>query len=253
MTLSFVDAAALQEGWDRQQEGYMPDREHRFAAMLDAVAATAADGGPVRLLDLAGGTGSITLRALRRFAAVDATVLDLDPALLAIAEGSLAGRAAIVAADLSRPEWAAALPAGEFDAVLTATALHWLPGERIEGLYAEIRDLLRPGGVFVNADHMPDEGLPTLTKNLLATEEATRNARYAAGAALSWSQWWAHVATVPELGPLVARRHEIYPSGHASEYTPPVAWHLEALRSAGYAEAGVLWRGGPDAAVVGVR
>ncbi|WP_433063814.1 class I SAM-dependent methyltransferase [Dactylosporangium sp. CS-033363] len=252
MTLSIVDAAALQESWDRQQEAYMPDREHRFTAMLDAVAATAGPG-PVRLLDLAGGTGSITLRALRRFPFVEAVVLDLDPALLAIAEGSLAGRAAVVSADLSGPGWTAALPSREFDAVLTSTALHWLPAERVRRLYGEIRDLLRPGGVFVNADHMPDGNLPTLTKNLLAAEEATRNARYAAGAALSWSRWWEHVATVPELADPVARRHEIYPSGHAAEHTPPVAWHLEALRAAGYAEAGILWRGGPDAAVAGVR
>jgi len=28
-----------QESWSRQQEAFMPDREERFAAMLDAVAA----------------------------------------------------------------------------------------------------------------------------------------------------------------------------------------------------------------------
>jgi trans-aconitate methyltransferase len=250
--LSIVDAAALQESWDRQQESYLPDREHRFAAMLDAVAAVA-DAGPVRLLDLAGGTGSITLRALRRFPGAEATVLDLDPALLAIAGAALAGRAAVVSADLARPGWSATLPAGGFDAVLTATALHWLPEARIRALYGEIRDLLRPGGVFVNADHMPDDGLPTLTKDLQAAAEAHREARYAAGAALSWSQWWQHVAAVPGLAALVARRNELFPGGHAAEYNPPVSWHLDALRGAGYTEAGLLWRGGADAAVAGVR
>ncbi|GAA3294791.1 class I SAM-dependent methyltransferase [Dactylosporangium vinaceum] len=250
--LTAVDAAALQESWDRQQESYMPDREQRFAAMLDAVAATAG-AGTVRLLDLAGGTGSITLRALRRFPDLVATVVDLDPALLAIADGSLAGRAAIVTADLSRPGWQAELPLGEYDAVLTATALHWLPGERISVLYDEIRGLLRPGGIFVNVDHIPDEGLPTLTKQLVAAGETVRSARYTAGATLSWSQWWERLAAIPALAPLVARRHEIYPSGHAAEYTPAADWHLDALRAAGYTEVGVLWRGGPDAAVVGVR
>ncbi|MER7283069.1 class I SAM-dependent methyltransferase [Dactylosporangium sp. NPDC000244] len=250
--LSAMHAAALQESWDRQQEAYLPDREHRFAAMLDTVAAVTANA-PVRLLDLAGGTGSITLRALRRFPGAAATVLDLDPALLAIARSSLAGRATVVEADLARPDWTAGLPAGGFDAVLTATALHWLPAERIAAVYGEIRGLLRPGGVFVNADHMPDDGLPALTKDLLAAGETRRDARVAAGAALSWTQWWQHVATMPALTELVARRHEIYPSGHAAEFTPTVAWHLEALRAAGYAEAGVVWRGGPDAAVAGVR
>jgi trans-aconitate methyltransferase len=241
-----------QDSWDRQQEAYLPDREHRIAVMLDAVAAVTDRPSP-RLLDLAGGTGSITLRALARFPDTDATVLDLDPVLLAIAEASLAGRARIVTADLNQPDWAAALPHHRYDAVLTATALHWLPGGRVAALYREIRDLLRPGGVFINADHIPDDGLPTLTKQLLAAADTRRAARYTAGTALSWQDWWQHLAAVPELAPLIARRAEIYPTGHSAEHTPPASWHLDALRAAGYTETGVLWRAGPDAAVIGVR
>ncbi|MFD0788195.1 class I SAM-dependent methyltransferase, partial [Micromonospora azadirachtae] len=82
------DAPAWQESWDRQQEAYLPDREHRFTAMLDAVDAVT-DGVPPRVLDLAGGTGTISLRTLARFPDAEVTVLDLDPALLAIAEASL--------------------------------------------------------------------------------------------------------------------------------------------------------------------
>src|SRR5512142_679872 len=65
--------AAWQESWDRQQQGYLPDREQRIAAMLDTVAA-ATDHEQVRLLDLAGGTGTISLRALRRFPDAQATL-----------------------------------------------------------------------------------------------------------------------------------------------------------------------------------
>ncbi|GAA2615425.1 class I SAM-dependent methyltransferase [Dactylosporangium fulvum] len=247
-----ADPAAWQESWDRQQEAYLPDREHRLAALLDAVTAVTGNGSP-RLLDLAGGTGSISLRALRRFPGAEVTLVDLDPVLLAIAEATLGDRVTVVTADLRRPDWVTALPHRDFDAVLTATALHWLPGERTAVLYGEIRDLLRPGGLFANADHMVDEGLPTLTKQLLAAAETRRDARYAAGAVMSWTDWWSHLAAVPELAPLVARRNEIYAGGHAAEHLPPVSWHLEALRAAGYAEAGVLWRGGADAAVAGVR
>ncbi|MEV4202320.1 class I SAM-dependent methyltransferase [Micromonospora globbae] len=252
MSPYITDASAWQESWDRQQEAYLPDREHRFAAMLDAVDATT-DGAPPRLLDLAGGTGTISLRTLARFPGADVTLLDLDPALLAIAEASLAGRATVVTADLGRPDWVAGLPHREYDAVLTATALHWLPADRLARLYAEIRDVLRPGGILVNADHMPDDALPGLTKRLAARAEARRTARYAAGAALSWSQWWERAAADPALAPLVERRHAIYPSGHSPEWTPPASWHLTALTDAGYTEVGTLWRGGADAAVVAVR
>ncbi|HWG99896.1 MAG TPA: class I SAM-dependent methyltransferase [Pilimelia sp.] len=253
MTPYFAGAAAAwQESWDRQQEAYLPDREQRIAVMLDTVAAVAETDRP-RLLDLAGGTGSISLRALARFPAAEVTLLDQDPVLLALAEATLADRAVIVTADLNRPDWAAGLPHRGYDAVLAATALHWLAPERLTALYGEIRDVLRPGGVFVNADRMPDDGLPALTERLTAAARARREARYAAGAALSWSDWWARVAADPALAPLVRRRREVYPDDHSAEWTPPAAWHLGALRAAGYAEAGTVWRGGADAAVAGVR
>jgi trans-aconitate methyltransferase len=247
-----IDAAAWQESWDRQQEAYLPDREHRLAALLDAVDAVA-DGAPPRLLDLACGTGSISLRALRRFPDADVTLLDLDPVLLAIARASLTGRAAIVTADLGDPRWREALPHQAYDGVLTATALHWLQAERVGEVYAELRSVLRPGGVFVNVDHMPDDGLPTLTKRLLGRAEERRQARHAAGVVLSWRDWWAHVAADPVLGPLVDERTKVFEHANKVEWHPPVAWHLDALRAAGFAEVGVVWRGGADAAVAGVR
>ncbi len=253
MTAYLSDPEAWQESWDRQQEAYLPDREHRLATMLDAVDA-ATDGAAPRLLDLAGGTGTITLRALARFPDAQATVLDQDPVLLAIATAALRDRARIVTADLNRPEWTGGLPHTDYDAVLTATALHWLTADRITELYAEIRAVLRPGGVFVSADEMPDDDLPGFTKRLAARADARRSARWTAGAALSWSDWWAHVGAHDFFRPLMAERERIYPAAtHSAEWLPPASWHMAALRRAGFSEAGVLWRGGTDAAVVGIR
>jgi hypothetical protein len=80
-----------------------------------------------------------------------------------------------------------------------------------------------------------------------------REARYAAGAATSWGDWWRIAAADEFLAPRAVERDRIYPSSdHNHEWTPPARWHVEALRAAGYAEAGVLWRGGTDAAVVGL-
>jgi SAM-dependent methyltransferase len=245
-------ADAWQESWDRQQEGYLPDREHRIAAMLDAVEAVTPDGRP-RILDLAGGTGTISLRTLARFPQAQVTVVDQDPVLLALAGASLDGRATIVSADLSRPSWLDALPHRDFDAVLTATALHWLTPERLTVLYGEIRQVLRVGGLFANADQMPDEGLPGLTKQLFSREDVRRKARHATGAALSWRDWWTRVAADPQLVSLHAERQKIYPAEHGSaEWLPPAGWHLAALRAAGFTETGLLWRGGTDATVTAV-
>jgi trans-aconitate methyltransferase len=253
MTHYLADAAdAWQESWDRQQEAYLPDREHRITAMLDAVEAVAVDGRP-KVLDLAGGTGTIALRTLARFPDARVTVVDQDPVLLALAGASLDGRAGIIAADLGSPSWTEALPHRAYDAVLTATALHWLDPDRLAVLYGEIRGVLRAGGVFANADHMPDEGLPELTKRLIGRADARREARYATGAALSWRDWWTRVAADPRLAPLHAEREKIYPAAHGSaEWTPSAEWHLAALRTAGFTEAGLLWRGGADATVTAV-
>ncbi|EEP70064.1 methyltransferase [Micromonospora sp. ATCC 39149] len=137
-------AAAWQESWDRQQEAYLPDREERFAAMLDAVDALV-DGDSPRLLDLAGGTGTISLRALARFPRARITLVDLDPALLALARASLLDRATVLCADLSHPGWHDRLPHRDYDAVLTATALHWLPAERLADLYGRTTGAAAPG------------------------------------------------------------------------------------------------------------
>ena len=253
-----LDAAAWQESWDRQQEAYLPDREQRIAAVLDTVEAVAESPEP-RLLDLAGGTGSITLRALARFPRLRATLVDLDPVLLTIAEATLRertvdrSRTAVVAADLNEPRWVDLLPHRPYDAVVTATALHWFPPERLTVLYGEIRDVLRPGGVFVNADHLPDDALPVLTERLVARAGRRQEARFAAGAALSWRAWWERAATDPVLAPLVEKRAQIYPTGHSAEWNPPASWHIQALRAAGFREAGLIWRGGTDAAIAALR
>jgi len=272
------DWEAWQQQWDAQQESYLPDREQRFAAMLDALEAigTATDGGPTdrptaapghsgyapRILDLAGGTGSITRRVLARFPQATAVVLDIDAALLRIARGTFEGdpRVQVVAVNLALEDWVTALEkelgrpaAGAFDAVLTATALHWLQPEQVAAVYAQARTLLRPGGLCVNADHMPDPGLASLTDGLARVEQAVRVRRQDAGTP-DWQGWWDLLRVDPVLAGPTAERDAFYAERSGNQHSEsllPSTWHLEALRAGGYAETGLIWRGLLDAAVVG--
>lgn len=248
---ALTDWQAWQDSWDRQQEWYLPDREERFRVMLDMVEALA--GTAPRILDLACGTGSITDRLFKRFPESTSTGVDLDPALLTIARGHFAGdaRATFVTADLKDPDWRAALPHASYDAILTATALHWLPSEDLAVLYGQLAPLVRPGGVFMNADHMPDPATPRLN----AAERAHRHAgmdRAKAAGALDWREWWALAASDPVLAEPTRERFEIY-GEHADGDTPPEAWHAAALRAAGFAEARTVWRSPSDALVLAVK
>ncbi|GAA1916174.1 class I SAM-dependent methyltransferase [Streptantibioticus ferralitis] len=247
-----ADWQAWQESWDRQQEWYLPDREERFRVMLDLVEAVAGPS-PV-VLDLACGTGSISDRLLKRFPEARSTALDLDPALLTIARGHFADepRIQFVTADLRDPEWTRKLPHREFDAVLTATALHWLQTEPLAWLYGEIAGVLRDGGIFMNADHMPDPATPRIN----AAEHALRHARMgrerSAGAVPDWREWWQLAAADEQLAAAVARRYEIF-GDHADGEPHPVEWHAQTLRDVGFSEARAVWRSVPDAVVLGLK
>jgi len=245
------DWNAWQESWDRQQEWYLPDREERFRVMLDMVEALV--GPEPRVLDLACGTGSITARLFERFPRAVSTGVDLDPALLAIAEGTFAAdeRVSLVTAHLKDPEWPARLPYDSYDAVLTATALHWLHAEPLAVLYGQIAGLVRDGGVFMNADHMIDEATPRIN----AADRAQRHARMEAAkvaGVLDWASWWQLAAQDPVLAGPTARRFEIY-GEHADGDTPSAEWHARVLREQGFSEAREVWRSPSDALVLAVR
>ncbi|NYE42900.1 SAM-dependent methyltransferase [Streptomyces fulvorobeus] len=250
-TVTDADWAAWQTSWDRQQEWYMPDREERFRVMLDMVEAVV--GPEPRVLDLACGTGSITDRLLKRFPQATSTGVDLDPALLAIARGTFEGdgRVTFVTADLKDPSWTERLPFDSYDAVLTATALHWLHSEPLAALYGRVGQLVRDGGLFMNADRMIDTSTPRIN----AAERAHRHAgmdRAKAAGVLDWADWWALAAKDPVLAAPTAERFEIF-GEHADGDMPSAEWHARTLRGAGFAEARTVWASPSDSMVLAVK
>lgn len=208
--------------------------------LVDAVL----DGLPPKILDLGGGTGSVCRKALGRWPGADVTLLDLDPVLTTIARETLPPTAGIVAADLDTPAWIGALPHREYDAALAVMALHYLPPGRLTALYAEIASVLRDGGLLVVLDHMPEPGLAALARRL--------RHRVSDASASDWDSWWARAAADPALGRAAAARTAVLAGRTSTEWTPPAAWHVDALHAAGYTEAGTGWRHGTHAAVVAV-
>jgi cyclopropane fatty-acyl-phospholipid synthase-like methyltransferase len=102
------------------------------------------------------GTGSLMKPFLDTFPKAEIYGIDFDPVLLPLAQQRLRSygtRSRLVLADLRSDDWRTQLPK-TFDAVISATALHWLTGVQLAKLYRQLSGLLRPGGLLVNADHV---------------------------------------------------------------------------------------------------
>lgn len=113
--------------------------------------AEALPDGVTRALDLGCGDGRLLGPVLDARPAVTAAVgLDRSAPMLEHARGRFAGdaRVRVVDHDMTRP----LPPLGQFDAVVSGFAIHHLAHDRKRSLFAEIRSLLRPGGVFANLE-----------------------------------------------------------------------------------------------------
>ncbi len=108
--------------------------------------------GVRRVLDLGTGDGRL-LELLRRDRPKSAGVgLDYSEVMLAAAGKRFAGvdGVELVEHDLTEP-----LPGlGRFDAVVSSMAIHHLEDERKRSLFGEVFELLEPGGVFANFEHV---------------------------------------------------------------------------------------------------
>jgi len=117
-----------------------------------------------RFLDIGAGAGAMSelmLRAGGEDAEASGVLVDFSQPMLARAAVNLAayaGRWQAVTGDLNDPAWRDALPAGRYDAVVSGLAIHHLPPERKPALFAELLELLEPGGMFVNMEYVAIDG-----------------------------------------------------------------------------------------------
>ncbi len=114
-----------------------------------------------RFLDVGAGDGAMSALVYGTTPEAHGVLVDNSEPMLARAGERLRDSAfswEAIRADLGSSGWVEQLPAGRFDLVVSALAIHHIPTRRKRQLFAEIHGLLEPGGLFVNMDYVTVAG-----------------------------------------------------------------------------------------------
>ena len=125
----------------------IPHRTEGEAALIEEVSPDSR-----RVLDLGTGDGRLLALLLLRCPEARGIALDFSPAMITRASERFRGddRVRVIEHDLAQP-----LPhLGTHDAVCSSFAIHHVSHERKRSLYREIWEILEPGGVFCNLEHV---------------------------------------------------------------------------------------------------
>lgn len=196
-----------------------------YEAMIETAARIVAAVRPQLAVDLGAGTGALAETLLLRGAGA-VELIDVDAEMLARARTRLARFGD--RAHFREQSFRAAPPA--CDAAAASLALHHVPAlDEKQAIYRRIREALRPGGLFVNAD---------------AVMPAGRAAQ--AGVYEAWAD---HMAACGIERP---RAFELFAEWAEEDTYFPLEAELAALRAAGF-DAECVWRNGPMAVVAARR
>jgi len=114
-------------------------------------------GNPNRILDLGCGDGILGRFLLNRFPSAYGVFVDFSDTMLDAARESLGSipESIVLKADFASPKWLdSVLSHKPFEIVISGFAIHHQTDERKRELYTEIYNLLSPGGIFLNLEHV---------------------------------------------------------------------------------------------------
>lgn len=110
------------------------------------------------ILDLGCGDGILGQALLDAFAdnAPMAVLADFSPPMLDAARKRLRGHeASFLLVDYAKEDWASAVDqSGSIDVIVSGFSIHHQPDKRKRAIYRDVYDLLAPGGIFLNLEHV---------------------------------------------------------------------------------------------------
>ncbi len=237
--------------WDQMQDRLVAKRSERFEIIIQLITAT--QSSPKRILDIGCGTGSLSLRLIESFPEAEVFCVDIDPTMLWIAETmkrKYDNRIHILQHDLRDTSWRKNF-SFTFDAVVSATALHWLNGDQLNTLYQQISQLLRPSGIFLNADHVGSDSLIIQSywdrcRDMKRSDESLSPEN-------DWDSFWTDYTKA--LGVDVNKiRDPLFKNRESGpEEGLPLSWHFDKLREANFTVVDCFWRCDGDAIYGGLK
>ncbi len=134
-----------------------------------------------RFIDLGCGDGILGAAVLGQYPDAHGLLVDFSEPMLVSAREQLADvshRLRFLQLDYGDPAWVEAVRSSSpFEAIVSGYSIHHQPDERKRAIYAEIFDLLAPGGWFVNIEHVSS----ATQTNIDLFEKHYIDARYAIG------------------------------------------------------------------------
>ncbi|HEX7594030.1 MAG TPA: class I SAM-dependent methyltransferase [Anaerolineae bacterium] len=238
------------ERWEAMQNGYIPQRLHRFDLMLQLPDLPCE--AQVQILDLGCGAGSLSLRALRHSPNTRVLAVDANPILLAIGQHvakETTDHIQFLQVDIRQADWWAAYE-GTFDLVLSATALHWLSAAHLAQSYRSIYQVLKPGGWFLNSDHIASDH-PETQSRYRQMLQANQQAAFRAAGTDDWNGFWQSLAAKlgqPDVQALLGET-TIW---EGSDDGQPKPFHISVLQECGFEQVEFHWQDLGEA-VMGAR
>ncbi len=107
-----------------------------------------------RFLDLGSGAGAMSALVVEAFPRAHGVLADFSRPMLAQAGERFGEAHTLVEADMSDPAWLDAVGPSRFDLIVSGLAIHHLTDVRKRELFYELFELLEPGGLFVNLEHV---------------------------------------------------------------------------------------------------
>lgn len=104
-----------------------------------------------KVLDIGAGTGLFSQLIYEHNKELEFTLVDISSEMLAVAKDRFAG---LPNFEFNELDFSTGPIAGKYDLVISALAIHHLEDEQKANLYQNIFDVLKPGGVFINADQV---------------------------------------------------------------------------------------------------